>query len=244
MTKKKSGKTMRLAGLLLVLVLVTSCFVGGTFAKYVTSGTGTDSARVAKFGVNVNASADSLFQKQYDSDTTGYTAKTVITSNEDKLVAPGTKGDLTAFTVSGKPEVAVEVKYTVDEFELTNWSIPDTSTGASAGATVEYCPIVFKVNDTEYKIDGTTITSVSGLQDAVKNAIQAVTEQVAANTDLSTAGAVPSLKVEWEWAFQGTGTDPYQTDAKDTALGDQAADDTTTAGKIDLQVTMTVTQID
>lgn len=240
---KKSGKTMRLAGLLLVLVLVTSCFVGGTFAKYVTSGEATDTARVAKFGVTVNASADSLFQKQYDSDTTGYTAKTVISSNEDKLVAPGTKGDLTAFTVEGKPEVAVEVKYTVDNFELSNWNIPDTSTGASAGATVEYCPIVFKVNGTEYKIDS-TITTVSALQDAVKNAIKSVTKQLPANTDLATSADVPSLKVEWEWAFQGTGTDPYQTDAKDTALGDKAANNTTTAGKINLQVTMTVTQID
>lgn len=49
MKTKKTGKTMRVAGLLLALVLVTSCFVGGTFAKYVTSGHGNDSARAAKW---------------------------------------------------------------------------------------------------------------------------------------------------------------------------------------------------
>ena len=46
MTSKKNW-TLRAAVLMLALVLITSCFVGGTFAKYVTSGSGTDSARVA-----------------------------------------------------------------------------------------------------------------------------------------------------------------------------------------------------
>ena len=36
----RKNHTLKLAGILLALVLVTSCFVGGTFAKYVTSGTG------------------------------------------------------------------------------------------------------------------------------------------------------------------------------------------------------------
>ena len=66
MTSKKNW-TMRAAVLMLVLVLITSCFVGGTFAKYVTSGSGTDSARVAKFGVTVTASGD-LFAKEYATD--------------------------------------------------------------------------------------------------------------------------------------------------------------------------------
>ena len=51
----RKNHTLKLAGILLALVLVTSCFVGGTFAKYVTEGTGSDSARVAKFGVTVTA---------------------------------------------------------------------------------------------------------------------------------------------------------------------------------------------
>ena len=65
MKTKKTGKTMRVAGLLLALVLVTSCFVGGTFAKYVTYGGGQDHARVAKFGVKVEATGD-VFAKEYD----------------------------------------------------------------------------------------------------------------------------------------------------------------------------------
>ena len=50
---KKNSKLMRASFVLLVLTLITSCFVGGTFAKYVSEGEGTDSARVAKWGVEV-----------------------------------------------------------------------------------------------------------------------------------------------------------------------------------------------
>ena len=48
MTSKKN-RTLRAAVLMLALVLITSCFVGGTFAKYVTSGEAGDNARVAKW---------------------------------------------------------------------------------------------------------------------------------------------------------------------------------------------------
>ena len=41
----KKTKLMRAALLLLVLTLITSCFVGGTFAKYTTSAEGSDTAR-------------------------------------------------------------------------------------------------------------------------------------------------------------------------------------------------------
>lgn len=64
----RKNHTLKLAGILLALVLVTSCFVGGTFAKYVTTGTGSDSARVAKFGVTVTANG-TMFAKEYDTDT-------------------------------------------------------------------------------------------------------------------------------------------------------------------------------
>ena len=46
----KKSKTMRAASFLLVLTLMTSCFVGSTFAKYTTTATGTDTARVARWG--------------------------------------------------------------------------------------------------------------------------------------------------------------------------------------------------
>lgn len=43
-------KLLGLAGVLFCLVLVTTAMMGGMFARYSTSGEGSDSARVAKFG--------------------------------------------------------------------------------------------------------------------------------------------------------------------------------------------------
>ena len=61
----KKTKLMRAALLLLVLTLITSCFVGGTFAKYTTSEKGSDTARVAKWGVEITANG-ATFAEAYE----------------------------------------------------------------------------------------------------------------------------------------------------------------------------------
>ena len=223
MTKKKNV-LMRSAGLLLALVLVTSCFVGSTFAKYTVGGTGSDSARVAKFGVNVTATG-TMFAKEYATDdgSAGTITKSVIST--DKVVAPGTKGDMASMTLTGTPEVAVRVSYAVNKFELKDWT---------TDGTTEYCPLVFTVGTASYKIGDAGITSVSDLQNKVKAAITAYSKDYEAKTDLSGVGA-DSLKVSWAWAFEGD-------DAKDTALGSRAAENK--AATVELEITTTVTQID
>lgn len=235
MTKKKNV-LMRSAGLLLALVLVTSCFVGSTLAKYTTSANATESARVAKFGVTLNAGAGEMFSTTYAKTDDSFTLSenTVVSSDKSKLVAPGTSGSMAEFGMTGTPEVAVRVSYDVKEFKLTNW----TTDGHD-----EYCPLVFTVNGTEYKIGNTGITDVAGLQTAVKNAINAYTKDYEANQNLSGKTA-DNLQVSWKWAFEDTTVGAYQTDAKDTALGNRAANNVADAGKIDFAVTMTVTQID
>mgnify|MGYP002508629535 CR=1 FL=1 len=58
----------RFVAMLLVLVLMTSCFVGGTFAKYTTADSASDTARVAKWGITVSTSG-TLFGKFYQGTT-------------------------------------------------------------------------------------------------------------------------------------------------------------------------------
>ena len=233
---------MRVAGLLLALVLVTSCFVGGTFAKYVTSNGGTDEARVAKFGVTVTAAGD-VFAKEYNAkdptvqDYNGDVITKSVISSDKKVVAPGTaKNDALTVSVTGKPEVAVEVKYeahvTLNDALHTdhNWKLADGS---------YYCPLVITVNGTAYK--GLDYASATEFEDAVEGAINSLTKNYPANTDLS-ASASAGVNVAWEWPFEDTATGAKQTDVKDTYLGDQAA-----AGKaatVGIVVTTTVTQID
>ena len=63
-TRKRSSMMVRLVAVLAVTMMFTMCFVGGTFAKYTTSKSGTDTATVAKWGVSVTGTADT-FAKEY-----------------------------------------------------------------------------------------------------------------------------------------------------------------------------------
>lgn len=113
----KKTNSMRVAAAMLALTLITSCFVGGTFAKYTTSASGGDSARVAKFGVEVNAGKSAFLDKyETNTETAGeYKGKySVASSDGAKVVAPGTSGTIDLFTISGNPEVAVKVNAVMD----------------------------------------------------------------------------------------------------------------------------------
>lgn len=117
----KKNKMMRLASILLVCVLLTTSVISGTFAKYVTSDSASDTARVAKWGVTALASGN-LFGSNYYSDTeTGnqneisatvkYNADAI--NGTDNIVAPGTQNSTgITIAVSGQPEVANTVAVT------------------------------------------------------------------------------------------------------------------------------------
>lgn len=238
MTSKKNW-TLRAAVLMLALVLITSCFVGGTFAKYVTSGSGTDSARVAKFGVTVTANG-TMFAKEYATDdqtVVGTIAKSVIST--DKVVAPGTEsnGDFVAATVAGTPEVAVRVSYKLDTatLQLENWKDGDGKF---------YCPLVFKVKtpDGNTVISGMEFQTAEAMKAALVNAVAAYTKDYAPGTDLS-GKAADTLTISWEWPFEtGADADKPANNVKDTFLGDEAA--AGRAATVSLTLATTVTQID
>ena len=211
---KKKNTFMRLAMVLVLLVLVTTSAVGGTFAKYVTDGSADDSARVAKFGVNIVATSDA-FSTEYKNTEDKVTVKAT-----EKVLAPGTSGTLATVELTGKPEVAVNVAYTVD-LKLEKWQI----------GSEEYCPLIFKIGDDVFKIDGSTITDVAGLEAAVEGAFTGLNGDLAVNSDVSAKNS----EMTWEWAFDGD-------DEKDTALGNQAANGN--HATISLEITCTVTQID
>lgn len=237
---------MRVAGLLLALVLVTSCFVGGTFAKYVTSGHGNDSARAAMFGVTVTATgSDGVFAKAYTSDTEGYAGNTVVAKagTNYKVVAPGTKSSDTAplaVTLAGTPEVAVKVTYEAVGVTLTKWEDKDGNF---------YCPLIFTItngtNTTTVSTATPGINSAETFQNAIKNAIEGVSATYEPNTNLATATG-HELKVTWEWPFEtgATAEEIAANNVKDTYLGDKAAEGGVNVPTVTLGVTATVTQID
>lgn len=239
----RKNKMMRAASGILVATLMTTSIISGTFAKYTTSASASDDARVAKFGVVVTANG-TMFADEYAKDDTSVAltaANSVSTSGGagDAVIAPGTKGTLANATLSGKPEVAVHVDY-APTLTLTGWK--------DKANTGEYCPIVFTVGTKTYGLtgmkdsNGTVVTNASDtvakLKTAVEDAIKAYSKDYAPNTDLSGINA-DYVKVSWEWAFD------KNNDEEDTALGDKAADtDTTNDSTVKLEIKTTVTQID
>ena len=246
----KKNKMMRVASALLIAVLLTTSAISGTFAKYVTTNSGSDSARVAKFGVVITANG-TAFATSYANDaaigTTVIGAGTSVnhdaTSDGLDLVAPGTTKALVNATIAGTPEVAVNVAY-VATLELSGWTWDDDNDASTD--EVEYCPIVFTVDGETYGITGIkdyagsaldhSYATVVALIEAVEAAIEDNSADYAPNTDLSTIGADGYVHVSWAWAFDANN------DAADTALGDKAADGS--AATIILTVATTVTQID
>ena len=113
----KKNRMMRLASILLVCVLLSTSVISGTFAKYVTSDSASDSARVAKWGIDVMVNGN-LFGTDYKVNDSSAEADRVIvktsnsvsSSDAENLVAPGTMND-TGFTVkiTGTPEVSYDV---------------------------------------------------------------------------------------------------------------------------------------
>lgn len=113
----RKNKLMRLASLLLVLVLLTSSVISGTLAKYVMNASGSDGARVARFGVEISAVND-LFGNSYKGVETGNTPQawglnkvTASSVNKDLIVAPGTKSNSETLSVKGTAEVSTKLTF-------------------------------------------------------------------------------------------------------------------------------------
>lgn len=110
-------KLTKLMAILMALCLITSSFVGSTLAKYVTQADANDTARVAKFGVVLQADGN-LFGKNYVdaislSDDEAELA--VQSSLGDDVVAPGTNNATGLnFSINGIPEVSTRLDATIE----------------------------------------------------------------------------------------------------------------------------------
>ena len=225
----KKNKALRLASVLMMACLLTTCVISGTFAKYVTSNNGSDTARVAKWGVTITPNAE-FVKTYYTPDDTAFGSVTEsVVRTDGNVVAPGTEGKMMSIDLAGTPEVAVAVTYDA-ELTLANWMVDGTY----------YCPIVIKVGDVSF--EGTSYSSATTFEEAVEKEIEDKYKgNYAPGTNLDTDASVKKPAITWSWAFRTGTSDAEKTanDEKDTKLGD--AD---TAATITLSITTTLTQID
>ena len=204
---------MRVAVLMLALVLMTSCFVGGTFAKYTTGDTAADNARVAHWGVEVLADGSDLFENNY----TNGDGKLTVNGSSD-LVAPGTSGS-TTFTIKGQPEVATKVLLNVTDIQdvfVKAGTYTATVDGETKTMVVEndYYPIKWTLTVDD---NGTPVTIAENVSLAVlHNLVEDY--MTGANFYAPNEQLDATFTLNWAWAFEG------QDDVADTVLGNLSTD--------------------
>ena len=146
----RKNKLMRLASLLLVLVLLTSSVISGTLAKYVMNASGSDSARVARFGVEISAVND-LFGNSYKDVETGNTpqkwelTKATVSSQtngdgkHDLVVAPGTNNGVgETISVKGTAEVSTKLTFAAtQDNSMPNTLMPSFNPETDTAAMVK-----------------------------------------------------------------------------------------------------------
>lgn len=216
----KKNKIMRLASALLVLTLLTTCAISGTFAKYTTSTSGSDTARVAYWGFNQNASTTiDLFDTTYTN---------VKSANDDNVIAPGT-GKTSAFAFgytnnTDKNITAPEVAYTLTVDAKADGSY----TALDANDSFRWTLQKGEGNATEYNTVADLINAIKALSgDSTGTKQYAAGELPAAFTSADEA-----YTIGWKWAFDGN-------DAGDTTMGNAE-----TLENVKLSITITATQVD
>ena len=205
-------------GLVTVFVaLLSLTLVSSTFAKYVTTGTGSASARVDKWGfkeVTMSLEND-LFKDVYK------TGESENVKSTAKVIAPGTEGSASfGFTYDATGVAAPEVAY--------NFTID--ATGSCADEIKNNTSIKWYLDDTPYSFDGllAAIKALSGDSSGTKR------YEAGTLPTLDTAGKFMHT-VKWVWEFSKDAAG----DAADTSMGNA-----TTLAQVTLSITVTATQID
>ena len=222
----KKNKMMRIASVLLVAVLMSTCAISGTFAKYVTGATGTDTARVAKWGFESNGqlAITDLFKTAYDKNVGGAV----------DVIAPGTTNYAT-------------FEFVYDEASAGNIAAPEVAYTFTVSVDGSICDSTIANNpNIQWKLDSNEWTD----WDTLLNQIKALSGEADGSKDY-TAGQLPtgfadSHTVQWQWIFEtetdadtSNGNEKESQDKMDTEMGN--ADE---LANVQLVITITVTQID
>ena len=167
---------MRLASVLLVAVLMTTCAISGTFAKYVSEGTATATAKVAKWSIMVEGQDIAV-----DNSTIAFDLAETWTDFDGsaevdvahKLLAPGTKG---SFDFAIQNTAAVNVKYSI--------TLTEALSAVPAGYNEADFPVEYSTDNAHWSAD--------------------IADAVAAGA--INMGDSATITVYWRWAFAGNDT--------------------------------------
>lgn len=242
----RKNRMMRAASALSIAVLLSTSMISGTFAKYVTVGSGTAIARVAHWGVEIGGMESTLFMNQYGKDSQTPVDYTVASANT--VVAPGTANATgVTFSLTGTPEVAVKVAFAVTNSDATGeptdvflpvgtYSDWTTAAANDTFTATAYNPVVFTLKDSQ----GTELAS--GKLADIESYLEGKSDDYPAGTDLTTVlGGNGTYTLTWAWDFAGN-------DQADTLLGNLASGKQASINgastAIDFAISISATQID
>lgn len=207
----KNKKTILIVAIALLLVFALT--LGGfTFAKYISQGSGSDSATVAKWGFVVKADATDFFSSDYTKGAGDFAEAAeagtgVAVKASAAAVAPGTTGSFT-FEIKGSAEVKANVTVALTGADIV-------LKAAAGGETYTYNPIKFSFQkDSEAADENLTF-------DQLEDKLTALSEDIAAGGTYSKAG---KYTVAWEWAFDNNAVSVQPDDTEGTALSGDACD--------------------
>ena len=140
----KKNKMMRIASVLLVAVLLSTCVIGGTFAKYTSDYTGNATAQVAKWAFELNgAAAANDFEVNLIETAVEEIGGGADAEVKDGFIAPGSQG---SFQIVLENTSDVAATYTVVVQENSDYPITfdidvptaDIAIGGTATITVTW----------------------------------------------------------------------------------------------------------
>lgn len=154
--RKANKILMMTVSILLSLVLITSTVMSSTLAKYVTQGTAeSETARVAKWGIEISTPATNL-ANTYEKDGAIVVDSNVSVDPQNGLLAPGTRGALAYFSISGTPEVSYKLDFSGEIAIGEGFStIVD-----EIGRTIDYFPIAIYLCRYDYDANGNEAKTV------------------------------------------------------------------------------------
>lgn len=161
----EKNKTMKMILITLLITMIALVLVSGTYAKYTSSASGSDTARVAKWSFNVGEN-DIVAKDTFTfdlfktiTDTDGKTETDVVSANADKVIAPGTSGSFD-LVLENKSETSA--KYGITYTVTNTASIPVQFSVNGKDWTDNLANVV--ESDTDTKLDANNGTKTITIQ--------------------------------------------------------------------------------
>jgi hypothetical protein len=231
---RNKNRVFRIAALLLVLSLISTVMISGTFAKYTSTYAGQDTALVAKWSFEGFISQDPegetaelpLFGHLYDQHINQK-------AGDDYIIAPGVSGEFVVemeYLADVDADVTIEIEEGDDN--PTNPEVPmeySVDSGANWVTLDGLAEALVAAITTNDEYEGAVLDEFAGEQDAVGFRLL--------KSDVDETDPVEiSETVQWQWVYDVSG----EQDKADTAFGKDSAGEN---GRTSYGIKITVTAV-